>query len=73
LWHGDIHLELAWGNESREQHLGIDEHSSVGLMRPRWDKADWQRVAAAHIPIAPADAVRMKASPLMADTVARGR
>jgi hypothetical protein len=53
--------------------LGSNEHSSVGLMRARWDKADWQRVAAAHIPIAPADAVRMKASPLMADTVARGR
>jgi hypothetical protein len=53
--------------------LGSNEHSSAGLMRARWDNADWQRVAAAHIPIEPVDAVRMKASPLMADTVARGR
>ena len=53
--------------------LGANGHSPAGLMRARWDKADWQQVAAAHIPIAPADAVRMKASPLMADTVALGR
>jgi hypothetical protein len=53
--------------------LGSNEHSPAGLMRARWEKADWRRVAAAHIPIAPADAVRMKAGPLMADTVALGR
>jgi hypothetical protein len=51
--------------------LGSNGHSRAGLMRANWDKADWQRVVAAHIPIAPADAVRMKANPLM-DTVERG-
>jgi hypothetical protein len=53
--------------------LGSNEHSPAGLMRARWEKADWQQVAAAHIPIAPADAVRMKAGPLMADNAAVGR
>jgi len=53
-------LGHAMAHEIGHVLLGSNAHSAAGLMKARWDTADWLRVAAAHVPIAQVDAKTMR-------------